>query len=91
MSLTDREKAWLEERKNLCTHCFQRKYCRFGRRRKFVREICPYWTYPRVSAVTWPNCAIFEARVALKLANGDAERLKQARLAVEAEMEQEER
>lgn len=60
---------WLEIRKNLCTHCGKRKWCRAGNKHKYNTAKCRFWDIfawhlPSHTCVEdYEDAAEFEARV----------------------------
>lgn len=64
---------WLELRKNLCTRCCKRGWCRAGARHNFNTTKCRFFEMPAPGSIIrslsedYRDAAIFEARVAKKL------------------------
>lgn len=61
---------WLERRKNICTRCYKRSFCRTGNRHNFNTTKCQFWE-PLVPGSLFRNlsedfrdAAEFEGRVA---------------------------
>ena len=65
---------WLERRKNICTHCGRREWCRAGNKHKFNTDQCRFfepfaWQISdHIYIENFRDAAEFEARVAEKLA-----------------------
>lgn len=74
--LTEKEKEWLERRKNLCNRCIKAAWCRTGEKHGYNTERCRFWELkvPNQSIILGAlsedlhDAAEFEARVAVKLA-----------------------
>ena len=69
--LGERTLKWLEARKNLCSHCGRRQYCRLGNRHGFNTEHCIKWEayapgYNGMVHHDYQDAAIFEARVVIE-------------------------
>lgn len=79
MMLDAKTLEWLERRKNICTRCYKRSFCRTGGRHNFNTTKCQFWE-PLVPGSLFRNlsedfrdAAEFEARVSKYLARGDME------------------
>lgn len=65
---------WLELRKNLCTRCYKRDWCRTGAKRNFNTAKCRFFELSSNGKITglifedFSDAAEFEARVAAKMA-----------------------
>lgn len=74
--LTEKEKEWLERRKNLCNRCIKAAWCRTGEKHGYNTERCRFWELkvPNQSILLGAlsedlhDAAEFEARVAERLA-----------------------
>lgn len=74
--LTEKEKEWLERRKNLCNRCIKAAWCRTGEKHGYNTERCRFWELkvPNQSILLGAlsedlhDAAEFEARVAANLA-----------------------
>ena len=74
--LTEKEKEWLERRKNICNRCVKSPWCRVGERHEYNIENCRFWEIkvPNKNILLgsleedFRDAAEFEARVAEKLA-----------------------
>ena len=71
--LDEKTLEWLELRKNLCTHCGRREWCRIGNKHKFNTAKCRFWepfawqVSDQICIEDFRDAAKFEARVAKKL------------------------
>lgn len=76
MALSEAEKDWLEERKNICNRCVKSSWCRTGEKHGYNTESCRFWELkvPNKSILLgsltedFRDAAEFEARVAVLLA-----------------------
>ena len=65
---------WMERRKNLCTRCYKRGWCRAGAMHNFNTTKCHYFEMSAPGRITgytfedYSDAAEFEARVAVKMA-----------------------
>ena len=72
--LDDKTLEWLELRKNLCTHCGRREWCRIGNKHKFNTAKCRFWepfawqVSDHICIEDFRDVAEFEARVSEMLA-----------------------
>lgn len=76
MALSEKEKEWLERRKNLCNRCVIASWCRIGEKHGYNTEQCRFWklkipgkdTFFGSFEEDFKDAAEFEARVAERLA-----------------------
>ena len=80
MALSEKEKDWLEWRKNLCNRCAKAAWCRTGEKHGYNTERCRFWEIkvPNQGFIgrfdeDFQDAAEFEARVAEKLAKPRSE------------------
>lgn len=75
MALSEKEKEWLERRKNLCNRCVIASWCRIGEKHGYNTEQCRFWklkipgkdTFFGSFEEDFKDAAEFEARVAEQL------------------------
>lgn len=71
--LDEKTLEWLERRKNLCTHCGRREWCRTGNKHNYNTDQCRFWEpfawqiSDHITIHDFRDVAEFEARVAKKL------------------------
>lgn len=66
--LTEKEKEWLERRKNLCNRCAKYGYCKTGKKHGFNTETCRFWEIRSPKGIIFVHedfhdAAKFETRV----------------------------
>lgn len=73
MMLDEKTLEWLERRKNLCTRCYKKNWCRAGAKHNFNTTKCRYFEMQALRSIIgyvsedYHDAAEFEARVAKKL------------------------
>ena len=74
MMLNEKTLEWLKRRKNLCTRCYKKDWCKTGAKHNFNTTKCRFWEFTAPGRITgmvfedYRDAAEFEARVAEKLA-----------------------
>ena len=72
--LDEKTLEWLERRKNLCTRCYKKNWCRAGAKHNFNTTNCRYFEMTAPWSITgnlledYHDAAEFESRVAAKTA-----------------------